>query len=102
MSNSSQKENMYRILVVDDHRFVHDIISKILGTVNDMTIMGHASNGLEAIQFCQSSEPDVILMDVVMPIMDGLEAVSTIHAKFPKIKILSFSTFKTTKVSILC
>lgn len=85
---------IHNILVVDDHRFIHDVISKIIGAVDDMTIVGHASNGWEAIQFCQSSQPDIILMDVVMPVMDGLEAVRTIHAKFPKTKILVLSSFQ--------
>lgn len=94
MPNFPKKEAKHTILVVDDHRFIHDVISKIIGTVNDMTVIGHAANGLEAVQFCQSIQPDVILMDVVMPVMDGLEAVRTIHAKHPEIKILVLSSFQ--------
>jgi NarL family two-component system response regulator LiaR len=94
MPSSLKKESVCSILVVDDHRFIHDVISKIIGGINDMTIIGHASNGLEAIQFCQSTQPDMILMDVVMPGMDGLETVRTLHAKYPNIKILVLSSFQ--------
>lgn len=94
MPTSPKKESVCSILVVDDHRFIHDVISKIIEGVSDMTIIGHAANGLEAIQFCQSTQPDMILMDVVMPVMDGVETVRTLHAKFPKIKILVLSSFQ--------
>lgn len=94
MPNAPKNEIVHNILVVDDHRFIHDVISKIIGTENDMAVVGHAANGLEAVQFCQSAQPDIILMDVVMPVMDGLEAVRTIHSKYPEIKILVLSSFQ--------
>ncbi|MCA9734817.1 MAG: response regulator transcription factor [Anaerolineales bacterium] len=94
MPNASEKKGAYNILVVDDHRFIHDVISKILSTVKDMTITGHAANGLEAIQLCRNAQPDIILMDIMMPVMDGLEAVRTIHVKYPQIKILVLSSYQ--------
>lgn len=93
-ANTSTPKKQTTILVVDDHRFIHDIISKILDQQPDLKIIGHASNGLEAVQFCQAEQPDMVLMDIVMPIMDGLEAVRTIHGKHPDVKILVLSSFQ--------
>lgn len=83
-----------RILIVDDHRHIHNIISKILMQEPDLKIVGYASNGLEAIELCKTEKPDVVLMDVLMPNMDGLEATQIIHKEFPHIKILVLSSFQ--------
>jgi two-component system, NarL family, response regulator LiaR len=82
------------ILVVDDHKFIHDIVTKIVESQLDLEIIGHASNGLEAVQFCENHQPDIILMDVVMPIMGGVEAVQVLRAKYPSIKIMVLSSFQ--------
>ena len=83
-----------RVLIVDDHRHVHEIITKIFEKAQDIAVVGQASNGEEAIHACEESHPDVILMDVVMPIMDGLQATKAIHARFPDVKILVLSSFQ--------
>lgn len=83
-----------RVLVVDDHRHIHTVVSKILSDVKEFKVVGHASNGEEAIQLCKAEKPDVVLMDVVMPILDGLEATRVIHSDFPDIKILVLSSFQ--------
>ena len=93
MLNPSEQKPA-KILIVDDHRYVHDVITKILTDIPDIVIAGHAANGMEAIQVCQIQQPDVILMDVVMPIMDGLEATRTIGLQYPQIKILVLSSFQ--------
>ncbi len=93
MPNPPARPSAMRILVVDDHRHVHDVISKILANSRDFAISGHASNGLEAIQLCEADQPDIILMDIVMPLMDGLEATRILHDRYPAIKILVLSSY---------
>jgi NarL family two-component system response regulator LiaR len=82
-----------RILVVDDHKQIHDIISRILDAVSDIMIVGHASNGKEAVELADELHPNLILMDVVMPVMDGIQAAKLIFNKHPEIKILVLSSF---------
>ena len=83
-----------RILVVDDHRHIHDVITRILIGISDMTIVGQAANGVEAVRLCEEVRPDLILMDVVMPVMDGMQATGRIHDKHHEIKILVLSSFQ--------
>jgi two-component system, NarL family, response regulator LiaR len=82
-----------RILVVDDHKQIHDIISRILDTVSDIIVVGNAANGRDAVMLADELHPDLILMDVVMPVMDGIQAAKLICNKHPEIKILVLSNF---------
>lgn len=82
-----------RILLVDDHSQVHRALRVINDTYDDMQVVAHASNGIEAIHLCAEHQPDLILMDVIMPEMDGIEATRTIHERYPSIKILALSSF---------
>ena len=59
-----------RIILVDDHRHVHKAVSTILDPVEDIKLVAQGSNGLEAIALCQEHQPDLVLIDVVMPAMD--------------------------------
>jgi NarL family two-component system response regulator LiaR len=83
-----------RVLVVDDHRYIHEIITKALERVSDITIVGQAANGTEAIRLCEDTHPDLVLMDVVMPVMDGLQATEIIRRKYPDLRILVLSSFQ--------
>jgi two-component system, NarL family, response regulator LiaR len=83
-----------RVLLVDDHRRIHEAVAGILATVTDIELVAQASNGAEGIFLSEESGPDLILMDVVMPTMDGVTATRIIHERFPKIKILVLSSFQ--------
>jgi DNA-binding NarL/FixJ family response regulator len=80
-----------RILIVDDHRMFRDGLKHLLSRQKDMEIVGEAENGQEAIAKARSLDPDVILMDVNMPVMDGAEATRQILAEMPDMKILALS-----------
>jgi len=77
-----------RVLVVDDHTIVRDGICALLALVGDIEVVGEAVNGSEALKMVTQLQPDVVLMDIAMPIMGGLEATRRITREFPKTKVL--------------
>jgi DNA-binding NarL/FixJ family response regulator len=77
-----------RILAVDDHVLVRQGISVLIGTEPDMTLVAEASNGREAIQQFRTHRPDVTIMDLQMPEMNGLDAITAIRGEFPDAKIM--------------
>ncbi|MCB9438544.1 MAG: response regulator transcription factor [Anaerolineales bacterium] len=83
-----------RVILVDDHKHIHDAVSTLLNQQADIQLVGQASNGFEVVRLCDELKPDVILMDVVMPGMNGVEATRQIREKHPHIKILVLSSFQ--------
>jgi len=83
-----------RILAVDDHVLVRQGISVLIGTEPDMTLVAEASNGREAIQQFRAHRPDITLMDLQMPEMNGLDAITAIRGQFPDAKIIVLTTYK--------
>ena len=82
-----------RILIVDDHTIVRKGIRALLAEIEDIEVVGEASTGQEAIKQAESSNPDVILMDLVMPEMDGIEAIRHISIYKPEARILVLTSF---------
>ena len=82
-----------RILLVDDHAVVRSGLSKFLMINKDMELVAEASDGQEAIQMAGLHQPDVILMDLMMPVKDGITATRDIHKKYPQIKIIALTSF---------
>ena len=86
-------ENDVRVLVVDDQRLIRDGIASLLSIQLGIEIVGTATNGHEAIKQAQELQPDVILMDVRMPVMDGVAATTRIRRQFPQCRVLMLTTF---------
>ena len=85
-----------RILVVDDHAVVRMGLISLLETESDITVVGEASNGEEAVDKARKLRPDLVLLDIVMPSKDGIAATSDIKSELPEVKILVLTTFSST------
>jgi len=79
------------VLVVDDHSMVRQGLKSLLHLKSDIAVVGEASNGEEAVQLALQLQPDVILMDINMPKIDGIEATQLIHSKLPGTRIIGLS-----------
>jgi len=82
-----------RVLVVDDHTLVRDGIRALLTPVADVEVVGEATNGREALEKVKRLVPDVVLMDLAMPLMGGLEATRKIRREFPGTKVLALTQY---------
>jgi NarL family two-component system response regulator YdfI len=84
---------MIRVLIADDHEVVRDGLRLILETKQDFEVVGEAGDGAKAVQLADELQPDVILMDLRMPGMDGLQAIEKIHSKWPEIAVVILTTY---------
>ena len=84
-----------RILLADDHMLMRMGVSALVSTAKDMTVVGEARNGREAVELAGSLRPDVVIMDLMMPEMSGGEATKAIHEAHPGIKIVILTTYGT-------
>lgn len=84
-----------KVLIVDDHAVVRDGLISMLGREKDFTVVGEAQNGLEAVEKAQVLEPDVILMDLRMPELDGVEAMHRIRSQNPEVRFIVLTTYDT-------
>ncbi len=84
---------MIKLLLVDDQDILVEGLKLILGAEEDITVIGTANNGKRAYEFCKWNKPDVILMDIKMPELNGVEATTLIKKDFPNIKIIVLTTF---------
>ena len=83
-----------RLMIVDDHGIVRGGLSTFLMTCEDMELVGEAANGEQALKLCSQVEPDVILMDLVMPGMDGATATRLIREQYPAVQVIALTSFK--------
>lgn len=82
-----------KVLIVDDHTLVRDGIRALLALSSDIEVVGEAANGREALDKIAELSPDVVLMDLAMPLMGGLEATRRIRREFPEVKVLALTQY---------
>jgi DNA-binding NarL/FixJ family response regulator len=90
----SSKPSPIRVLVVDDHPVVRQGITALIATESDLSLIGEAATGREALQQFRAHRPDVTLMDLQMPEMGGLDAITAIRAEFPEARIIVLTTYQ--------
>jgi len=88
------EERPIRVLLVDDHAVVRSGLGAVLMTADGFELAGEASNGEEAVRQCGRLKPDVVLMDIMMPVMDGVQATRQIREKWPSINVVALTSFK--------
>jgi NarL family two-component system response regulator LiaR len=81
-------------MLVDDHNVVRSGLATFLKAYDDLVLVAEAKNGLEAVDLCRQKKPDVILMDLMMPEMDGIAATRAIMADYPEMKIIAMTSFE--------
>jgi DNA-binding NarL/FixJ family response regulator len=77
-----------KVLTVDDHPLLREGIAAVLGNQADLVVVGEASNGYEAVERCRALTPDIVLMDLEMPEMSGIEAIVAIRAALPQTRVI--------------
>ncbi|MGD8472911.1 MAG: SpoIIE family protein phosphatase [Anaerolineae bacterium] len=90
----NRHEDPIRVMIVDDHSMVRRGLASILRVRPGLQLVGEASNGQEALQVCEQVRPDVVLMDLVMPEMDGAAATRALHEQFPEVQVIVLTSFK--------
>jgi DNA-binding NarL/FixJ family response regulator len=88
MPRRAKKPEPLRVLIADDHRLFAEALQAILATDDRIEVVGQASDGSEAVELARTLRPDVVLMDVSMPVLDGFEATREIRAESEKVRVL--------------
>jgi DNA-binding NarL/FixJ family response regulator len=95
------KPQPIRILLVDDNMLIRQSLLQVLGLHSDIEVVGQASDGLEAIELTRQLQSHVILMDIDMPRMNGIDATRAICSEFPDIRVIGFSSAEATEMETL-
>ena len=83
-----------RVLIVDDHKVVRSGLATFLRAFRDLELVGQAANGREAVLLAEQERPDVVLMDLMMPEMDGAAATKAIRERWPEVQVVALTSFK--------
>jgi len=90
-----------RILIADDHPRSRNGLRALLATSPEVMVVGEAADGQEAIRLVEETQPDVVLMDIQMPVMDGLQATQQIKSRWPEVKVIALTMYGGTRAKAL-
>jgi NarL family two-component system response regulator LiaR len=96
--NPMSEQGPIRVMIVDDHAMVRTGLATYLEVADDLELAGLATNGQEAVELCEQFQPDVVLMDLVMPEMDGVTATRIIRERWPQVEIIALTSFQERKL----
>ncbi len=85
--------NPIRVVIVDDHDMLREGLSAFLRAFPDLKLVGEASNGAQALEVCRRAQPDIVLMDLVMPVMDGVAATQALLQEAPSLRVVALTSF---------
>jgi len=85
---------LIQVLLIDDHAHIHDSVSILLRSVRDIQLVAHAADGKEGLLLCEKHHPDVVLIDIVMPGMNGFSTAQIIRKQYPEIKLLVLTSYQ--------
>ena len=88
------EQDPIRVMIVDDHALVRTGLGAFLQVYDDLELVGEAESGEDALRLCEQLEPDVVLMDLVLPGIDGAAATQTIRARWPQTQVVALTSFK--------
>ena len=92
------QQTITRVLIADDHDMVRSGLAVFLETFDDLVLVGEASDGAEAVRLCAEVQPHVVLMDLIMPNMDGVAAIQAIRQAQPQVQIIALTSFDDRKL----
>ena len=87
-----------RVLLVDDHKILRDALKGVLEREQDIAVVGEANDGAEGVRLARELQPDLVLMDIGLPILGGIDAARTLLAEHPQIKVVALSTFSDRRI----
>jgi NarL family two-component system response regulator LiaR len=83
-----------RVMIIDDHSMVRTGLAAFIQVTPDLELAGEARDGQEGLRLCEQLQPDVVLMDLVMPVMDGVAATRAIHERWPEIQVIALTSYR--------
>jgi len=93
-SERKHKEKKIKVIIADDHKGMRQGLVKMISCHSDIQVIGEAANGPEVIELARRLNPDLILMDISMPGIDGIEATRIVKAEMPKVRVIGLSMFE--------